>query len=115
MVRAADLALMADAYLAGRDPKTPLASPLYANLAGLPPLLLQVGSAEILLDDAVRVAERARGRRRGRATRLAGHVPRLACLRGHPARGSAGRGGDGGLLREAPHLRSEILAGERSA
>jgi phosphinothricin tripeptide acetyl hydrolase len=60
MVRAADLALMADAYLAGRDPKTPLASPLYADLAGLPPLLLQVGSAEILLDDAVRVAERAR-------------------------------------------------------
>jgi len=60
MVRAADLALMADAYLAGRDPKTPLASPLYANLAGLPPLLLQVGGAEILLDDAARVAERAR-------------------------------------------------------
>ncbi len=60
MVRAADLALMANAYLAGRDATTPLASPLYANLAGLPPLLLQVGSAEILLDDAVRVAERAR-------------------------------------------------------
>jgi acetyl esterase/lipase len=60
MVRAADLKLMADAYLAGRDPKTPLASPLYADLSGLPPLLLQVGSAEILLDDAVRVAERAR-------------------------------------------------------
>jgi phosphinothricin tripeptide acetyl hydrolase len=59
MVRAADLSLMADAYLAGRDPRTPLASPLYANLAGLPPLLLQVGSAEILLDDAVRVAQRA--------------------------------------------------------
>ena len=60
MVRAADLRLMAEAYLAGRDPRTPLASPLYADLAGLPPLLLQVGSAEILLDDAVRVAERAR-------------------------------------------------------
>jgi phosphinothricin tripeptide acetyl hydrolase len=60
MVRAADLRLMAEAYLAGRDPRTPLASPLYAELAGLPPLLLQVGSAEILLDDAVRVAERAR-------------------------------------------------------
>jgi phosphinothricin tripeptide acetyl hydrolase len=59
MVRGADLRLMAAAYLAGRDPKTPLASPLYADLAGLPPLLLQVGSAEILLDDAVRVAERA--------------------------------------------------------
>jgi epsilon-lactone hydrolase len=60
MVRAADLTLMADAYLAGRDAKIPLASPLYADLAGLPPLLLQVGSAEILLDDTVRVAERAR-------------------------------------------------------
>jgi monoterpene epsilon-lactone hydrolase len=60
MVRGADLALMADAYLAGRDAKSPLASPLYADLAGLPPLLIQVGSAEILLDDAVRVADRAR-------------------------------------------------------
>ena len=53
-------AKQADAYLAGRDAKTPLASPLYADLAGLPPLLLQVGSAEVLLDDSVRVAERAR-------------------------------------------------------
>jgi phosphinothricin tripeptide acetyl hydrolase len=60
MVRAADLQRMADAYLAGRDAKTPLASPLYADLTGLPPLLLQVGSAEILLDDAVRIAARAR-------------------------------------------------------
>jgi monoterpene epsilon-lactone hydrolase len=60
MVRGADLSLMADAYLAGRDAKTPLASPLYAELAGLSPLLIQVGSAEILLDDAVRVADRAR-------------------------------------------------------
>jgi phosphinothricin tripeptide acetyl hydrolase len=59
MVRAADLARMADAYLANADARTPLASPLYADLTGLPPLLLQVGSAEILLDDAVRVAERA--------------------------------------------------------
>jgi phosphinothricin tripeptide acetyl hydrolase len=59
MVRAADLRLMAAAYLAGRDARTPLASPLHADLAGLPPLLIQVGSAEILLDDAVRLAERA--------------------------------------------------------
>jgi phosphinothricin tripeptide acetyl hydrolase len=59
MVRGADLKLMADAYLAGRDAKTPLASPLYADLGGLPPLLLQVGSAEVLLDDAVRMVERA--------------------------------------------------------
>jgi len=60
MVRGADLSLMADAYLAGGDAKAPLVSPLYADLAGLPPLLIQVGSAEVLLDDAVRVADRAR-------------------------------------------------------
>jgi len=51
---------MAEAYLDGRDPETPLASPLYAPLAGLPPLLVQVGTAEILLDDSRRFAERAR-------------------------------------------------------
>src|SRR5262249_29497463 len=45
MVRVDDLRLMAAAYLAGRDPRTPLASPLYADLAGLPPLLVQVGGA----------------------------------------------------------------------
>ncbi|MFQ5419701.1 MAG: alpha/beta hydrolase [Anaerolineae bacterium] len=37
----------------------PQASPLFADLAGLPPLLIQVGSAEILHDDAVRLAEKA--------------------------------------------------------
>jgi acetyl esterase/lipase len=50
---------MAQAYLAEADPKSPLASPLYANLAGMPPLLLQVGETEILRDDAVRVAQLA--------------------------------------------------------
>jgi epsilon-lactone hydrolase len=50
---------MAGAYLGATDPKTPSASPLYANLAGLPPLLIQVGSSEILLDDANRLAARA--------------------------------------------------------
>jgi len=54
------LGMMASAYLAGADPRAPLASPLYADLSGLPPLLLQVGSAEILMDDAVRAADRAR-------------------------------------------------------
>jgi acetyl esterase/lipase len=38
----------------------PLASPLHAELKGLPPLLIQVGQAETLLDDATRLAERAR-------------------------------------------------------
>ncbi len=46
-------------YLADRDPRTPLASPLYADLHGLPPLLLQAGTAEMLLDDSKRFARRA--------------------------------------------------------
>jgi epsilon-lactone hydrolase len=47
---------LAKAYLGDTDPRTPFASPLYADLAGLPPMLVQVGSAETLLDDAVRIA-----------------------------------------------------------
>jgi epsilon-lactone hydrolase len=50
---------LASAYLAGAHPTNPLVSPLHADLAGLPPLLVQVGSAETLLDDAVRIARRA--------------------------------------------------------
>ncbi|MFI7065616.1 alpha/beta hydrolase [Kribbella sp. NPDC050124] len=49
----------ADHYLAGQDPKNDLASPLLANLTGLPPLLIQVGTAEVLLDDALRLATHA--------------------------------------------------------
>jgi len=60
MVQRDRLQRLADAYLAGADPKTPLASPLFANLTGLPPLLIQVGTAETLLDDSTRLAERAR-------------------------------------------------------
>ncbi|MBX6383969.1 MAG: alpha/beta hydrolase [Microbispora sp.] len=46
-------------YLAGQDPAHPLASPVLADLRGLPPLLVQAGSNELLLDDAVRLAGRA--------------------------------------------------------
>jgi epsilon-lactone hydrolase len=46
-------------YLAGADPKTPLASPLFASLAGLPPLLVQVGTADLLLSDSERLAAAA--------------------------------------------------------
>lgn len=53
------LRMMADLYLAGADPYTPTASPLYADLSGLPPLLVQVGTRESLLDDARRLVERA--------------------------------------------------------
>jgi epsilon-lactone hydrolase len=54
------LRMMADVYLAGADPRSPTASPLYADLRGLPPLLVQVGTRESLLDDARRLAARAR-------------------------------------------------------
>jgi acetyl esterase/lipase len=50
---------MAKAYLGGADPRTPLASPIFADLKGLPPLLIQVGGAEELLDDSTRLTERA--------------------------------------------------------
>jgi acetyl esterase/lipase len=46
-------------YLRGQDPRTPLASPFFADLRGLPPLLIQVGSCEVLLSDAERFAEKA--------------------------------------------------------
>ena len=50
----------ANLYLGKADPKGPLASPLYADHKGLPPMLIHTGTSEILLDDARRLAERAR-------------------------------------------------------
>ncbi|HEV7260538.1 MAG TPA: alpha/beta hydrolase [Bosea sp. (in: a-proteobacteria)] len=47
---------LAAAYLQGGDPRLPMVSPIYADLRGLPPLLIQVGSNETLLDDAIRLA-----------------------------------------------------------
>jgi acetyl esterase/lipase len=61
MCKPALLAMMAAAYLGGADPRTPGASPLYGDLRDLPPLLVQVGTAETLLDDARRFAARAEG------------------------------------------------------
>jgi acetyl esterase/lipase len=46
-------------YLGGADARDPAVSPVYASLAGLPPLLIQAGSHEILLDDAIRLTARA--------------------------------------------------------
>ena len=60
MVGREGLAFMAGAYLDGLDARAPLAAPLYADLRGLPPTLIQVGSAETLLDDATRLAAKAR-------------------------------------------------------
>ncbi len=47
---------LAAAYLNGADLRAPLASPIYADLRGLPPMLIQVGSAETMLDDSIRLA-----------------------------------------------------------
>jgi monoterpene epsilon-lactone hydrolase len=58
-VTRASLQRMAGQYLHGADPRTPLASPLYADLSGLPPLLIVVGGDEALLDDSMRLARSA--------------------------------------------------------
>jgi epsilon-lactone hydrolase len=60
LLNAEDPPQFVDDYLAGIDPRTPYASPLYGNPAGLPPTMIQVGSDEVLRDDAVRMADRMR-------------------------------------------------------
>jgi epsilon-lactone hydrolase len=56
MIQKPYLQELAAAYLRGADPKAPQVSPIHAELHGLPPMLIQVGSSETLLDDAVRLA-----------------------------------------------------------
>ena len=56
----ASIARAARLYTGDADPTHPYVSPLYADLSGLPPLLIQASSTEVLLDDARRVADRAR-------------------------------------------------------
>ncbi len=60
VINGESLRVSAQLYLDSADPRDPLASPVYANLAGLPPLLIQVGSDEILLSDSTHLAEHAR-------------------------------------------------------
>ncbi|MGE4043469.1 MAG: alpha/beta hydrolase fold domain-containing protein, partial [Acetobacteraceae bacterium] len=50
---------MAKHYLGGADPRSPYAAPIYGNLKGLPPLLIQVGACETLLDDSLQLARLA--------------------------------------------------------
>ncbi|HXG21908.1 MAG TPA: alpha/beta hydrolase [Methylomirabilota bacterium] len=59
MVAPGGINKMADRYLQGADPKHPYASPNFANLKGLPPLLIHVGRDEVLLDDAVKLDQKA--------------------------------------------------------
>jgi acetyl esterase/lipase len=60
MVKPDGLFRLAGEYLKGTDARHPLASPVFADLTGLPPLLIHVGGREILYDDAVTVAANAR-------------------------------------------------------
>ena len=60
MIKADDEKVMAKHYAGGADLREPLISPLYADLQGLPPMLIQVGTSEVLLDDSTRFAAKAR-------------------------------------------------------
>ena len=55
-----DIAPSARMYLGETDPRDPLASPLYADFSGLPPMVVHVGADEVLRDDSTRLAERAK-------------------------------------------------------
>ena len=57
LIHRAYLQELANAYCGGESPRNPSISPLHADLSGLPPALVQVGSAETLLDDAAAIAE----------------------------------------------------------
>ncbi len=60
LIDPAGLDLIRKAYLGTRSPVDPMVSPLYADLTGFPPLLMQVGGSEALLDDTLRLADNAR-------------------------------------------------------
>ena len=53
-----DIERYASVYLGDHSRRDPLASPLFADLSGLPPVLIQVGRDEVLLDDARRLHEK---------------------------------------------------------
>jgi epsilon-lactone hydrolase len=60
LVRPDGMKEAADWYLAGENPRHPYASPLYGDVTALPPMLIQVGDAEVLLDDSTRFAAKVR-------------------------------------------------------
>lgn len=60
MVHKPMVEVMVSSFLQGGDARHPLANPLYGDFSGLPPLLIHAGERETLLDDSLRVADRAR-------------------------------------------------------
>ncbi len=87
-------------YLGAADAHDVLASPLYADLSGLPPLQIFVSTSETLLDDSLRLAERRRTRRcAGRSTNQTWAAARLADLCRAVARSTRGVAVDGAVYR----------------
>ncbi len=60
LVASGSISEMTGAYLQGADPKNPLASPNFADLRALPPLLIHVGTDEVLLDDSIKLDKKAK-------------------------------------------------------
>lgn len=60
VISARTMPVFRDLYLGKNDPRNPLASPVFGDYRGIPPLLIQVGEHEMLRDDSVRVAKKAR-------------------------------------------------------
>jgi hypothetical protein len=60
IISAKTMPVFRDHYLGKTDPRDPLASPVFGDYRGIPPLLIQVGEHEMLRDDSVRVAKKAR-------------------------------------------------------
>lgn len=60
MLNRSSLSWMAEQYLGDQDASQPLASPIFGDLSGLPPLLIQVGGTECLLDDGIRLHKAAK-------------------------------------------------------
>jgi acetyl esterase/lipase len=60
IISAKTMPIFRDHYLGKTDPKDPLASPVFGDYRGIPPLLIQVGEHEMLRDDSLRVAKKAR-------------------------------------------------------
>ena len=115
MVREADLLRYGALYGGNTDLRNPLISPLYGDYRGIPPLLIQVGEAEIILDDSTRVAERAK--QAGVQVDLEvwdEMVTRVACLCETSARSAAGNR-EGWLLRDRSYVMSKEAVWRRWA
>jgi monoterpene epsilon-lactone hydrolase len=103
----AGLRLRVPDYVAGADPSDPEISPVFGDLSGLPPLLIQVGSHEVLLSDALRLAARAATADVPVTLEVIAGVP-------HVFQGFAGvlDEGDAALDRAAAFLQTQFVAAQ---